>query len=74
MTEPEIQFEIKNMRTEKFENSEIQASIVDSASPSEGPDRAISAFNSSFPTGYFDSLFQEASTVFQNGHGLTITK
>jgi len=62
MSEPEIQFEIKNMRTEEFENSEIQASFVDSASPSEGPDRALSAFNSFFPTGYFDSLFQEGGS------------
>ena len=36
--------------------------FVDSASLSEGPDRALSTFNSSFPAGYFDSLFQEGGT------------
>jgi len=59
MTVPEISFDVKSMRTENFENTEIDASFVDSASPSDGPDKALSAFNASFPAGYFDSLFEE---------------
>lgn len=50
------------MRTEKFENSEIEASSVASASPSDGPDKALSAFNASFLPGYFDKLFREGGT------------
>ena len=59
MPESEILFDVKSMRTEKFENSEIDSSFVDSASHSDGPDKALSAFNSFFPAGYFDQLFTE---------------
>jgi len=59
MSESEIQFDVKKMRTEEFENSEIEASFVDSASSSDAPDKVLSAFNASFPEGYFDCLFQE---------------
>ena len=50
----------------KFENSEIDTATIDSASPSDGPDRVLSVFNSVFPVGYFDSLFQEGCTHTQH--------
>jgi hypothetical protein len=59
MSEPEILFPGGYFRTEKFENTEIDASFIDSACPSEGLDKALSAFNASFPAGFFDCLFQE---------------
>ena len=63
MTESEILFDVKRMRTEKFENSELDASFVDSASDSEGPDRALDAYLASIPAGFFDCLFGEENNA-----------
>jgi hypothetical protein len=58
---PEIQFDVKALLIpgDGFENSEIDASFVDSASPSEGPDWVLDAFFDSFPPGYLAGLFGE---------------
>ena len=38
--------------------NDTYANILTGGSRSEGPDRALSAFDSSFPAGYFDKLFR----------------
>ena len=55
----EIQFDVKRMRTEYFDNSEIDSAFVDSPSPSEGPDKILDVSLASFTSGYFDCLFGE---------------
>jgi len=58
MSTTEILFDVKDVRDgEKFENSETDSSFVDSASPSEGPDKALDAYLSTVPSGFFDRLF-----------------
>ena len=55
----EIRFDVKRMRTEYFDNSEIDSAFVDSPSPSEGPDKILDASLTSFTPDYFDCLFGE---------------
>ena len=55
----EIQFDVKKIRTEPFDDLAIDSSLIDSPSPSEGPDKILDASLASFPPGYFDCLFGE---------------
>ena len=51
--------EIGRMRTEYPDNSELDSSLIDSPSSSEGPDKILDASLASFPQGYFDCLFRK---------------
>ena len=61
---PESKLEtVGRIRTEYPDNSELDSSLVDSPSLSEGPDKILDASLASFPQGYFDCLFGGKNNV-----------
>ena len=54
---------IGRMQTEYPDNSDLDPSLIDSPSPSEGPDKILDASLASFLPGYFDCLCGRKNNV-----------